>query len=226
MGQPFSSLPAGFFPAAALVLTQKAEIFQALYHSPEQFASLPDWVAEYINLKQGVYVKLFKAELTAADKDCNTFCHEFTHLISAEVLGLPVDFLVDHWPTWLHEAFAVAINQPNEFTWLAKQKLNPDVILPSLFSINEKGLFYHDSRNPQENVAYQYCYQFAKIVAVNLAKKKYPYVQSFHHPFGAFLLLAHESFYSKQDFTSALLAAGVNLSGLDLDFRRRFEWIE
>ena len=153
---PKDSYQLSEFPEGHAVLTASRDVFKALYHSPERFDVLPDWVHGYVNFRNSIYVQLFDGRNTPREND-NSDTHEFIHTVIPAILGIRAEILSQLWPTWIQEAFTVGLSQRRKNSWIAGEaEISPEKI-PTLASLKEKGIFAHDNRKPAVNVAYQYC---------------------------------------------------------------------
>ena len=161
------------FPPVNLVITRSKHIFRELYHSPDRFHLLPDWVRDYVNFLDSTYVWWVPEGEAVKVKDVNESAHEFTHALIPGMLQIPSRYLEDAWPAWIHESYTVGINQLKPIEWTIEQFRKPGAVIPTAKSIEEHGVFFHDARPPGENPIFQYSYWLTKAVGEQVREIEY-----------------------------------------------------
>lgn len=202
-------------PKVNLILTSNKKIFKDFYHSPERFDNLPDWVKGYVNFKENVYVLFIdkpELEISPWDKDkLDGACHEFSHIMLPNILGIPPIHLEKVWGTWLNEAFAISLNQLRTDEWV-KEELNKDEFEElSIAGIMKHGIFYFDKRKHKENIAYQYCAKIAAVFGRLIGEKELDFEGRELRPLD-FIMISTALSYEKQfDFWEYIGKLGINI---------------
>lgn len=145
------------FPPASIVLTNNRATFLRLYHTPERAHLLPAWVKDYVHYAEGIYVCMPGEKEARGESFFDEKCHEFTHLILPDELGVPPETLPHILPVWCVEGICVLVNQWRGLQWLANSIQRAEMSEMTLAAIAKNGLFFFDRKPPAENIAYQYC---------------------------------------------------------------------
>jgi len=198
-------------PKATLVLTRDNEVLRSLYFDPSQFESLPPWVMDYVNLDSGLYVRRI-SEKSNGPVDVDGSCHEFNHLTMPGVLGIPIKNFGEIWNRCLREGFAVGLNQRQQDldAWLEKNWRSA-TCPPSIQTIEDKGIFAHDQRQPHENVAYQYCVKVTEVVGKEIQQRTLRPVT----PLAAICGTTVTAFKNGRTFEDEAKSIGINIPEIE-----------
>lgn len=222
LGKELQIIPFREFPLGGLVLTKSRDVFSALYHTPSRFDSLPEWVVGYVNFRKSIFVRLVEKN-KLFNSDNNGTCHEFTHVVIPDVLGLPTDFLDEVWETWIHEALAVGINQRRSREWLVTELQSPSIKEPSAASLQKLGIFAHDRRFPHENTAYQYCVWLKESFGEAVGARLYPQWKEYS-PLLPICHFTQDCFrWGKNSLVAAAEDLGINMIAVENEMRTKLE---
>ena len=207
-----ANIPLDFFPQSNIVLTQNQEIFRQLYHSPQKFDLLPEWVNGYVNFRKSVYVRRVR-DIGKKGMNLDDMAHEVTHTALPDILNLSADYLQDNWPTWINEAFCVGLNQRKPIEWLQHEiKYQPRPL--TIDQITNHGIFSIDQRRPEENTAYQYCVIVTERFGQQIAQKLYPNPHRLRHiPSGFYAIcdLTQQAARNNATFKDSVNQIGINI---------------
>ncbi len=212
------------FPQAKIIITRSREIFKTFYFNIKLFDSLPDWVTCYVNFGRGIYVMyLPSADKRSTGITIDESAHEFNHITIANILELPVEFLLKQWDSWLREYAAVSINQAQPDGWLAAEiasRENQEI--PTLLGIKERSIFGFDSRPPEQNIAYQYCVIVGNELGNAIKAKRYPsYIANRVPPQYAIFALTQEAYHSQKEFSELIAELSIDMLEVEQQARLR-----
>lgn len=205
-----------------LVLTHDAEVFRALYHSPDKFDDLPKWVVDYVNSKEGIYVVFLDESSMGENLDrAGVASHEITHIFIPQIVGAPLTYLSEVWGTWLNEGLVVALNQLQSIDWMKDEVEKIEFRDISIKDITNNGLFFYDKRKVKENFAYQYCAWIALELgeAISLAEN-YSYKVG-PSPLEHIIISTAKAYHEEYDFWNYLEKLGVTIKGCEERFRAK-----
>lgn len=215
------SFPIKTFPSCNLVLTRRKDtVFKDLYHSPALFNQLPPWVNGYVNFSASTFVH-YLSEDQEPRIEVDGSAHQFTHAVLPDEVGLSATALADIWPTWVNETWTVGFHQRKPDGWLADELSNRvGLIMPSISTITEKGIFVHDQRPPAENIAYQYCTLMGEALGTSLIDHLYPvYRRSNATPYMALLDVTHQAHRNGNGILQEVANIGLDINSVEREMR-------
>ncbi len=157
---------------SSIIITPSRKTFLGWYHTPSRASMLPPWVVMFVNSRIGSVVLHAPDTISQALSRVpqSSLAHEYTHLLLPLKLGLPAEYLEEILPPWIREGIPVAIHQLKKINWwqFPGTYQGGFRMIPSLNSIEEKGIFAHDTRPPEENTAFQYAALVTREFALRL----------------------------------------------------------
>jgi len=165
-----------------MFLTTDKVLYKKILHDKEMF-----WVQDS-NLKQkfgfvsrGINILYIDYEvltkyLPPRSNELDSLCHEFTHILLPQYLGMDREEYNRYWNNIFKEGFAVLLNNQYKYIFNMRKDIQDikdiDFKKVSVKYLKEKGFFTIDNRFVTENFEYQYCATIVKKTDELISRKK------------------------------------------------------
>ena len=121
-----------------------------------------DLVQRFGFVSEGMYIgyidsKVLLRYLPPRSSQLDSLCHEFTHILLPQYLGLDRDVYNGYWNREFDEGFAVLLNSQFGYLYNLKKDYIPKFDIISIKYLKENGFFTVDGRFVDKNFEYQYC---------------------------------------------------------------------